>query len=56
VTIYVGRASFVGTRAGEMGRLGEGLFALIARNARPLTDHFGIPPQQVVELGLRVDL
>ena len=56
VTVYVGRASFVGTRAGEMGRLGEGLFALIARNARPLTDHFGIPPQQVVEIGLRVDL
>jgi KUP system potassium uptake protein len=56
VTVYVGRASFVASSAGEMGRVGEGIFAFIARNARPLTDHFGIPPQQVVELGLRVDL
>jgi KUP system potassium uptake protein len=56
VTIYVGRASFVAAAAGEMGRLSEGIFALIARNARPLTDHFGIPPHQVVELGSRIDL
>jgi KUP system potassium uptake protein len=56
VTVYVGRASFVASSAGEMGRLGESIFALIARNARPWTDHFGIPPQQVVELGSRIDL
>jgi len=56
VTIYVGRASFVASSAGQMGRLSESIFALIARNAAPLTDHFGIPPQQVVELGSRVDL
>jgi KUP system potassium uptake protein len=56
VTVYVGRASFVASSAGEMGRFSEGLFAIIARNARSLTDYFGIPPQQVVEIGLRVDL
>jgi KUP system potassium uptake protein len=56
VTVYIGRASFVASSEGQMGRLSEGLFALIARNARSLTDHFGIPPQQVVEIGLRVDL
>jgi KUP system potassium uptake protein len=56
VTVYVGRATFVASSAGDMGRLSEGIFAFIARNARPLTDHFGIPPHQVVELGSRVDL
>jgi K+ transporter len=39
-----------------MGRISEALFALMARNARPVTDHFGIPPGQVVELGPRIDL
>ena len=43
---------------------GEGGPALLACNGiglstffwRPLADHFGIPPHQVVELGSRMDL
>jgi len=56
ITVYVGRASFVASASGQMGRVSESIFSFIARNARPLTDHFGIPPEQVVEIGSRVDL
>jgi KUP system potassium uptake protein len=56
VTVYVGRDSFVASSAGEMGRLSEALFAFMARNARPLANHFGVRPQQVIEVGSRIDL
>ena len=56
VTVYVGRATFVAAPSGQMGRLSESLFAILARNASPLTEHLGIPPHQVVELGERIDL
>jgi KUP system potassium uptake protein len=56
VTYYLGRDTFVATSAGRMGRLSESLFAFLARNARSVTDHYRIPPQQVVEIGSRIDL
>jgi KUP system potassium uptake protein len=56
VTYYVGRDTFVATSAGRMGRWSEALFAFLSRNARSPTDHFRIPPQQVVEIGSRIDL
>jgi K+ transporter len=39
-----------------MGWLTEPLFALLARNARSTTDHFSIPVEQVVEVGIQLDL
>ena len=56
VTYYLGRDTFVATSAGRMGRLSESLFAFLARNARSVTEHYRIPPQQVVEIGSRIDL
>jgi KUP system potassium uptake protein len=56
VTYYIGRDTFLATRAGRMGRLSERLFALMARGARSPTEHFRIPPQQVVEIGSQIDL
>jgi KUP system potassium uptake protein len=39
-----------------MGRLSEGLFAFLSRNARSATTWFEIPHQQVVEMGMQIDL
>jgi KUP system potassium uptake protein len=56
VTYYLPRQTFVATSAGQMGRASEWLFALLARNARSVTDHLGIPWQRVVEIGSPIDL
>jgi KUP system potassium uptake protein len=56
VSYYVGRETFLATEAGRMGRWSEGLFAFLSRNAKSAADHFGIPPQQVVEIGTQIDL
>ena len=55
-TFYLGRATFIASAAGRMGRWTESLFALMARNSRPVTDTFRIPPSRVVEIDARVDL
>ena len=43
-------------KGGKMGVFSESLFAFLARNARSATGWFGIPPDQVVELGMQIDL
>ena len=52
----MGHETFAAAAEGEMGEVTEGIFAFLSRNARNATDHFGIPPEQVVELGARFDL
>ncbi len=52
----VDRETFAATNAGRMGRLSEGLFAFLARNAKSATDYFRLPPGQVLEVGARIDL
>jgi KUP system potassium uptake protein len=56
VTYCLGRETFLATSAGSMGRLSESLFAYLVRNARSATTHFCIPPEQVIEIGLQIDL
>ena len=41
---------------GRMGRLTESVFAFLARNARSVTDDFSLPVEQVVEIGMELDL
>lgn len=55
-TYYLGRETFVAGKGGKMGVLSESLFAFLSRNARSATSWFGIPPDQVVELGMQIDL
>jgi KUP system potassium uptake protein len=56
-TSYIlGRETFLAGRTGKMGVLSESLFAFLARNARSVTSWFSIPPEQVVELGIQMDL
>ena len=56
VTYVAGRDTFAAGNAGAMGRWSEWLFALLARNARPMTERLYLPPHQVVEVGSRIDL
>jgi KUP system potassium uptake protein len=55
-TFYIGRETFLAGKGGRMGPLAESLFSLLSRNAKSAIDHFGLPPERVVELGVRVDL
>jgi KUP system potassium uptake protein len=55
-TYFLGRETFLAGHGGKMKPLAEGLFALLARNAKSATSYFSIPPEQVVELGMQIDL
>lgn len=55
-TYYFGRETFLASSSGEMSRLAEGLFAFLARNASTTTAQYRIPPRQVVEMGVELDL
>jgi KUP system potassium uptake protein len=55
-TYFVGRETFLAGRAGRLGPTAEGLFAFLSRNARTATTWFAIPPEQVVEMGMQIDL
>jgi KUP system potassium uptake protein len=55
-TYYLGRETFLATERGKMGRLAETLFGFMMRNASSATAYFHLPPEQVVELGIQLDL
>ncbi len=55
-TYFLGRETFLAGKGGRMGVVSESLFAFLSRNARSATSWFGIPPDQVVELGMQIDL
>jgi KUP system potassium uptake protein len=55
-TYYLGRETFLAGKLGKMGAVSEGLFAFLARNAKGATSWFALPPDQVVELGMLIDL
>jgi KUP system potassium uptake protein len=52
----VGRETLLATEAGKMGRVAETLFAFLSRNAAGADRHFAIPPRQVMEIGIQIDL
>jgi KUP system potassium uptake protein len=39
-----------------MGAWSESLFAFLTKNSQRATRYFGIPAEQVVEIGMQVDL
>jgi KUP system potassium uptake protein len=55
-TYYLGRETFLATEKGDMGTVAESLFGFLSRNATAATAYFGLPPDQVVEIGLQIDL
>jgi KUP system potassium uptake protein len=53
---YLGRETFVPTGRSKIPRWRKALFVFMARNARSPTDFFGIPPNDVVELGAQIQI
>ncbi|MBL8949164.1 MAG: KUP/HAK/KT family potassium transporter [Myxococcaceae bacterium] len=56
VTYVLGREAVLGHGTGAMGRLAEGFFGFLQRNAVSADQTFKIPPGQAIEIGIQVDL
>jgi KUP system potassium uptake protein len=56
-TFYLGRESVQqSVKKGAMGIFAESLFSYLQRNAVTADKHFHIPPRQVIEIGMQIDL
>ena len=55
-SFYFGRETILATGRGAMAVWRKELFSVMARNAKPATAYFGIPPNRVVELGTQIAL
>jgi len=55
-SFFLGREMGVPPRRGLRRRLQSGLFDVLTRNAPPAYQYFHIPPERVIELGVRVQL
>ena len=55
-TYYLGRETFLQAPGGEMGRFTETVFAFLHKNASAPYNYFGLPAEQVVEIGMLIDL
>jgi KUP system potassium uptake protein len=53
---FLGRETLIPSKEPGMFRWRRGLFAIMARNARPATAFFGLPANRVVELGAQIRL
>ncbi len=56
VGFFIGRENILSTNNPGMARFRQRIFAFMARNAQEATSFFEIPPNQVVELGVQVQL
>ncbi len=54
VSYYLGRESFLATGDSGMYLWRKKLFVVLSRNARPATEFFNLPPDQVIEIGSQV--
>jgi KUP system potassium uptake protein len=55
-TYYLGRQTLLTTGQSGLAKWRKLLFGFLARNARPPTAFFNLPPNRVVELGLQIEL
>jgi KUP system potassium uptake protein len=55
-TYYLGRETVQARKEGAMGQFAESLFSYLQRNAVTADQHFKIPPRQVIEIGIQLDL
>jgi KUP system potassium uptake protein len=56
ITYFLGRERLIPTKGDGMARWREKLFALMSRNATGATAYFRIPSNQVVELGMQLEI
>jgi len=55
-TYYLGRQTLLTTGKSKVARWRKMLFSFLARNSRPPSAFFNLPPNRVVELGLQIEL
>ncbi|MDX2089519.1 MAG: KUP/HAK/KT family potassium transporter [Kofleriaceae bacterium] len=55
-TYYLGRQTLLTTGTTKLARWRKLLFTFLARNARPPTAFFHLPPNRVAELGVQIEL
>ncbi len=56
VIYFMGRETHLVTGKGRVKGLVEHVFAFMSRNALPASLYFQIPPEQVIEMGMQLDL
>lgn len=56
ITYYLGRETLIPTGSSKMMRWRKYLFAFLSKNSLGATGYFGLPPGQVVEIGVQVPL
>ena len=54
ITYYLGRETLIPTGSSQMMRWRKYLFAFLSKNSQSATGYFGLPPGQVVEIGVQV--
>jgi KUP system potassium uptake protein len=55
-TVFVGHSSVVPTGRARMAQWRKRLFAFMNRNAQPAALYYGLDPEQVVEIGVRLQV
>jgi KUP system potassium uptake protein len=56
ISFYQARELLLPTGKGVMAQWRKKLFVLLSRAARPATGYFDLPPRQVIELGIQMEL
>lgn len=56
ITFYQSREVLLTNGPGKMARWRKGLFVLLSRLSRPATGYFDLPPRQVCELGIQLEV
>jgi KUP system potassium uptake protein len=55
-TYYIGHETIVASDAGSLNRIPEMIFSYLNRNAVHEDRHYGMPTDQIVEIGTQIDL
>jgi KUP system potassium uptake protein len=55
-TYYIGHETIVASDEGVISRVPEAIFSYLNRNAVHEDRHYGMPPDQIVEIGTQIDL
>jgi KUP system potassium uptake protein len=55
-TYFLARMNLLATGAGQMGALTEGVYSFLQRNSVTADRYFGLPSEQVMEIGTQLDL
>ena len=55
-TVFVGHSSVIPTGKSEMALWRKRLYVFMNRNARPAALYYGLEPEQVIEIGVRMEI